>query len=279
MNELKSENVAVNLSLFKLFGVHRILDLNRSRSVFNVFDCKCNIYGLAVIAIASISLVICLVTFFNMFVEIHNDVIQNLELMQILLLYVFVILEVLIAYTFVFNAKNVWNLLDVARIDFLSSRICRKYVCVLWKYRNNSIVITNSFVVCVNVVITIWIMYPFVVTSVSSDAADHRKENIFNLHYPVTSRVYNDYYPMFYMMEMFITIQGVYIFSFFNIYFLSFCCVFIAQYEVIALAYEDIGYDSGSTDPMQIDLGKVSTKNRYHINNIISYLLLYFNIS
>lgn len=254
MDGLESKNVAVNLQLFKFFGFQQILDPNRSRPISNVVDW--NVYGLTVIAIASMSLVISLVTFLNTLSEFHNDIIDDLYLMQLMSCYTLNIRSVLIAFMFVFKAKLVWKSFDVTRFDFLSAPICRKHIPVLWKYRHHSILISNLFTIALNLGMLVWCIYPFLFyNSVSSHNAEVRRENVFNLLYPVSVRVYNDYFPLFYTLDISIITQNGYFYSIFNAYFISFCYIFIAEYNVIALAYEDVGYDRGC-EPLQIDRGK-----------------------
>lgn len=261
MDTLKSENVAVNMLLFKLFGFHRLLDPNRSKSSFNLLGY--NVYRLFVIVIVSMSLVIFIVTFFNMLAQIRNNAINDFELMQLIFVYTVILRIVLIASTFRFNAEKVWKSFDVTRIDFLSARYCRKYVLVLWKYCGTSNIISSCFILVGIFDVIIWCMFPFMFTSDSLDIADHCKENILNLLFPVTTRFYNDYYQIFYVIETLIIIQTFYFFSIFIVYFLSFSFVFIAQYEIIALAYGDVGYEGGC-DALQIDRGKVLSKYRFY---------------
>lgn len=263
MNALKSEDVMINLPLFKLCGLYRILDQNRRQYDFNVFHC--NIYGLAVVAIAFISMVVSLVTFVNIFVEYQIDHIdRDFELIQLLLFYTTFLRGIIIAFTFVFNAKKIIESFDVTHIDILLARICRKYVRILWKYRGTANMITKYFKVILNTGLIFWCTYPLVFTLYSSDNANQRKSNIFKLPFPINTYVYNEYYSIFYVTEMMMSFLTYFSFMIFNFYFISFCYVFIAQYEVISLAYEDVGNDN-ICGPMQTDQGIVSTKNNYQI--------------
>lgn len=265
MNALKSENIMINLPLFKLCGLYRILDQNRRQYDFNVFHC--NVYGLAVVAIAFILMVVSLVTFLNIFVEyqIDNFIESDYELIQLLLFYTTMLRAIVIAFTFVFNAKKICESFDVTHIDDnLLARICRKYVRILWKYRGTVNMIFKYFKVILNTGLIFYWTYPLMFKLYSSDDAGQRKTNIFKLPYPVNTHFYNEYYPIFYVTEMMMSFLTYFSFMIFNFYFISFCYIFIAQYEVISLAYEDVGNDN-ICDPMQTDQGIVSTKNNYQI--------------
>lgn len=70
-----------------------------------------------------------------------------------------------------------------------------------------------------------------------------RYENVFNFRFPVTVRVYNDYFLIFYVAEAMIIMILSQINVTFNSFFVSICCVMIAQYEVITRAYENVFHD------------------------------------
>lgn len=250
MNALKPENVAVNLPLFKLLGLHRILDPNNSKTVFNLLSF--NVYRLMIDVATSIKLAVLLVTLLNNFAKMQNDTIDDLQTIQMLFFYTMNFRSILMSFVCMFKATDIWNLFGVTRMNFLTAQHCRKHVRVLQECRKTSIKISNCFIIFQISVVIIWCVFPFTVTTDPLDA-DSRKENIGNLLFPVTARIYNEYYSLFYVIEFLIVMHVLYFFSMFIVYFISFSCVFIAQYDIIALAYKDVGNKCCKT---QIDKGK-----------------------
>lgn len=241
MNEFESKCVAINLPLFRFYCLHRLLNPN----IKSIFDF--NAYRLIIFVITLITLLMTLVVWFS---TLTDDVTTNddVQMMQLLLIYTVYFRTVLIVITCVYKANDIWNLFDVTRVNFLTAGDCQKHIHVLHKYRKLSIQITNFISLFLIETDIVWILSPFVLNGSSSsppheaDVINQRNRSILDLSFPVSVYVYNNYYFAFYAMELLFLMQMAYVNLVFNIYFISFCCVFIAQYKIISLTFENIAY-------------------------------------
>lgn len=255
INSFESENVAINLELFKFFRLHHIFNRKYSKSFLNF-----NIYRLIFFVITLITLLILLVVLFSTFTE-TEDTIDDIQMMKLFLIYTNYFRIILIVITCIYKANDIWNLFDVARINFLSAKNCQKHIRILHEYREKSIKITNYLCFFIIGTFIFWTLTPFVFNANSSSVpydevnANRRKESMFNFLFPVSVHVYNKYYFIFFFMEVFISIYMSYVNFVFNIYFISFGCTFIAQYEIIMQAFKHIGYDNNYRNT-QIDKSK-----------------------
>lgn len=271
MNAFESDDdVAIDSRLFRLFRLHRLLDPH-GESVFS-----CNAYRSAVFAITSITLVASLVTLFHAVARaVRDNADSDVRMIHLfLLLYYtnyFRILMILIVYAC--KAHDAWNLFDVTRVDFLTAENCRKHSHVLHKYRGISTKITYYLSFFLIVSIVFWCAFPLILEKYNYssettygivDVKNRRKESIFNLQYPLSADVYNNFYFILYIIEIFILFEISFIYLFYTIYFVSFCCVFIAQYEIVTLAFENIGHDDNRK--IQNDGGKFDYDLTFHGN-------------
>lgn len=98
---------------------------------------------------------------------------------------------------------KVADLLEVTRVDFLTSELCRKNNNILNGYRNTIKKFTNLYVILVVVVGTQWVIYAFLnsVFFVADENSNKRIPNILNMPFPVNARVYNQYYILFFAIE------------------------------------------------------------------------------
>jgi hypothetical protein len=155
----------------------------------------------------------------------------------------------IIIFTFISKANNIWNLLNVIRMHFLTSTQCQKHIGILQKYRKISIKITNyiSFLTIISSIL--WFLYPLVLMLFQKEKAyksNQRFENIFNFRFPVTNSYYNYNFVIFYIIELFIGLPLAYMHSVNEIFFISLCCVMIAQYEMIQIAYKNVNSELNS---------------------------------
>lgn len=248
MNAIEHSEVAINLSLFKMFRFYHLFNPN-SKTIFNF-----NVYRLIIVMFVLIIQCIVILGTFIFFTKIKENDFDSTHTSHFVLFVLVNSLNMLKVITFIYKVNDVWVLFDVTRIDFLTSRQCRKYVGILRKYRLISIQNTNFFSMFLVSTFVVWSLFPFIYylkntwefgikQANNRDSINNRRtENILNCMFPVTVSTYNTYYVLFYLIELMITVMMLYIRLFYQIFFISFYCVFIAQYEVIARAFRNVDY-------------------------------------
>lgn len=193
------------------------------------------------------------------FVE-TEDTVDEILLMHLLLYYINNCMCLFKIIVFVRKADCIWQLFDVSKMNFIDNRRCRKHVEILRKYRALSVKLTDFFSNYAIIATVGWALSPLVVNFSSANDDSKRFENVFNFRFPVTTFVYNNYYFAFYLMELVVTVYLVYTYVVFDLFVFSFCYTIIAQYEVIALAFENIGYNLPKSTSRQNDNGESINK-------------------
>jgi len=136
MDSLDDHEVVINLSLFKYSYLLNLLN-PKSLKMF-----KYNVYHL-VATLVSLS-ILCLIAFsIYSFVTMSYS---NNNVINYLTTYIYLkIMFVLVKVSFIiYYSDTIWDLLNVTRINFLSSHKCAKHNAILHQYRNLSI----DFVQC-----------------------------------------------------------------------------------------------------------------------------------
>jgi len=144
---------------------------------------------------------------------------------------------------FLHKANDIWDLLRVSHMNFLTSTQCKTHIGILHTHRYKSIKITNCISGFGIMTGMEWMMFPLLLQLLQKEDANksnQRFENIFNFPFPVTINYYNNNYVIFYIMESFIGIYMLYINVVVDVFFISVCYVMIAHYEMIKRAYENI---------------------------------------
>lgn len=234
MNQLEyGENVAINLAIFKLLRLHYIFNPNY-KSVLNL-----NLYRLTIFVIMLITLMILLLVIFTIITG-KSDFVDECEILNLIIILSYYVKYILVIIKIIYKRNDIWNLIDVTRINFLTSHQCHKYIHILHKYCEKSKNITN-FIMYLNFIVFIsWTIYPIIFNAVDEGDISRRKENVLNFSFPLPVYVYNMYYYTFYVIETLIMFIVFYFYISFNFYLISFGYVFIAQYEIIALAFKTL---------------------------------------
>eukprot|EP00102_Acyrthosiphon_pisum_P023155 XP_016660365.1 PREDICTED: uncharacterized protein LOC107883911 [Acyrthosiphon pisum] len=240
MDKLRVEEVAINLELMKRSRFYHIFNPNGTK-IFN-----CNAYRLLLFLYGSI--VNCIVVFSTLgfFVEM-DDTMSFTDLFVA----IFVLINFFLCYwricVFMYNVNAIYDVLSVSRFDLLKSKHCCKNVNVLNDYRDRTIKITNYFFLFSSTVMSQWIIYPLVVIAFTMPEDEYgRFQNIMNLRYPVSTYTYNQYYFIFYLMEVMVAIFTMYAMIFPDILLMSVCWAIIAQQEVLTQAFKNIGHEDNS---------------------------------
>nr|UMT69229.1 odorant receptor 38 [Myzus persicae] len=236
MNSLESNEVAINLKLFKLFRFYHIF------YPYSEKLCNFNVYHLAWYIINCVIGGIIIYGLLGHFTEMEDDI-DIIFYIQILFCYLLYSLSLLKIITFLYKANDIWDLLSVTRINFLTSTQCQAHIGILHKHRSKSIQITNV-ISGFGIMTTLeWILFPLVLwllPKTNANGSNQRFENIFNFRFPVTISEYNNNYFIFYIMESSIAVFMLYVYVVIDVFFISVCYVIIAQYEIIKRAYESV---------------------------------------
>jgi len=236
INLLEPKEVSINLKLFKLYGFFHLFD-PKSKKIGNF-----NIYHLVWYFINCV--VGCLVIYglIGYFIEMEDviDIVYHVQLMFFYLTYSLCLLKII---TFLYKANNIWDLLRVTDINFLTSTQSQTHIGILHKHRKKSIKITNTICGVGFMNFFEWTLYPLVLQLLQTEDANQsnlRSENILNFRFPVTINYYNNNYIIFYLVESSIVMFLLYINVVIDIFFISICFIVIAQYEMIKRAYESV---------------------------------------
>lgn len=140
-----------------------------------------------------------------------------------------------------YRVDNIVELLDVARIDFLTSKLCRKNNKILYGYRDIIKKYSNSYTIIAIVVSIQWIMFAFLMhIFFEADIGDGRLANVVNFPYPNTTRILNKYYALIFVMESISIFTLLYCTLIIDIILLSFGWAITFQFETLGLAFKDL---------------------------------------
>jgi len=235
MRAFENDEVAFNLRFYKWMRLYHIIDPNDKR-IFNYHFHRLTIV-LMVIAVQ-------IFFFFGMigvFMEIEDtiDTTANIMLLFIFICNLVCALKMIIIIT---KAENIWNLLHVTRVQFLKSQHCQKNRRKLEEFKNK-LSLFFKYVICIFfMTFILWAIYPLIanIGIKKNENGNERYENIFNLRYPVDINTYNQYFCIFYVIEIVITLYFI-ISVVFDTFILSICLVIIVQYEILQEAFASIG--------------------------------------
>lgn len=243
MAPLRDDESIINMALFRRFHFYQIFNPN-SLKIFDFHVSR--LIGVAVAAAVLCGLVFSAFSF----VADTGNTVDRMDLLLIMFVYIINGISFVKTYAFLCKADVVWDLFDLTRADFLTSNRCRRNTAVLHRRRELSIKVTNYYQYYVMVVLAVWLIIPFVVNAfVTTGSPNARYQNIFNVRYPVTASVYNQYYYVFYGFESLVGLYLLYNGTLVDNFLFSMCWTIISQYEVLNLAFASIGHDDKSTSP------------------------------
>lgn len=138
MKWLQNHEVAINLALFKRYQFYHIFNPNGSK-LFNYDTYKLtNIMFIMAVITYNIFSAMC-------FFTDTIDTINSIDLLLMIFIYFIDVISLLKISVLLFDADQIWELFDLTRLDFLTSKRCRNNVGILCKYRDKSITITNFY--------------------------------------------------------------------------------------------------------------------------------------
>lgn len=169
-----------------------------------------------------------------------------------LFLYLFTIIQSfhtcfkIVMCTSIYKLNEIWDLLDITRMNFLKSERCSEHLRILYKYKNKSKKLTNMLCIIAILIILAWLLHPLLVNILllkSGDKKSQRYENFLNLRFPVKTKVYNNYYFLFYIIEAEMAVIHVLGVIIFDVLLISISFVIIAQNEILKESFKNLGYE------------------------------------
>lgn len=224
----------------KWYGFYKMFRPD-GKTVFNR-----NIYRLSFVVF--IVFVQCLIAFgtVRFFVEMKDatgvtDIVMYLDVVLYNYLYLWKTLVLL------YKADVVWDVLNVTRLNFMTSQRCREHVWIIYECRDSVKKITNVYFCFTLVICCQWLTYPLVIDMfTTSEHADRRRQNIIDIPYPIDTDSYNRYYVVFYTLELMVLIFIGYGSIIVDSYVISLYWIITAQYEILIRAFEDVGHEERS---------------------------------
>lgn len=237
MNPIENQQVAINLALYKWFRLYHIFDPNSMQI--------CGYHFYRITGVLFTIVVQCCILFglLGCFVEME-DTIDGFDLFVFIFFNLINFLSVLKICVFLYEANKTWDLLDLTYIHFLKSKHCEKHTKKLELVRDKSIKLTNFVFGSAAITFVIWMIYPLVTNSFlikTGNPLNRRYQNIFNLRYPVSIHIYNQYYYVFFGIEVIVGIFQLYSSVLIDTFLVSLCWVLITQYEILKNAFENVG--------------------------------------
>lgn len=232
----------VDKTLLKVLFLDKMIAAN-SQKIFNV-----NVYRFVGIMITILTECFIVYGFLGHLTQ-TNIAIDDTTKNQITFILAYNMLHLVKIFTLLYNTDKVWHLLTTTHIHFCTSTKYRELVDIFRKYRNLTKKQTYTYIVWLLTCLISWVIFPLILDAKQPDAkVEHdnvlRYENVINFQFPVSTAVYNDYYIVFYAMEVTITYWMTYVSVSFSVFLISCSYTIIAHYEVIAQAFENVGRES-----------------------------------
>jgi len=239
----------MNLSIYKQFRLYNIIDPN-SQKIFNR-----NAYRLFCIVSITVHLCMFFIGHVGFFVNM-DDKLNDIDIVLMGVTYSQYYLGLVKIIVLIYRADIVWVLFDMAKLDFLTSEVCRKNISTLYNRRNWIIKATNRYCFGQFVISLQWILSPLVINAFDDNPNIHRYENILNFRFPFSIHIFNKYYVLFYFIELMFILFIMYTAIIVDTFIMSFCWVVGNQYQLLTKSISDIGYEdklpSGNTNIMWI---------------------------
>lgn len=237
MDVLNDNEVIINMKLLKQSRFYSLIDPNGKRIL------GYSIYRLVFIIIFITVHTLVVYSNLGLFVEVNYEL-SNIEFFLIIFADLLNFLTFYKTCILLYYVDKIMDLFDVTQINFLTSKHCRKNKDILYGYRNTINKFTNFYCIFCMVVIFQWIVFAFLGHVFATDKnADNRIPSVINMPFPVSIRVFNQYYGIFFVFESVMGIFLLYCVLMIDTYLLSYGWIIIAQYEVVALAFKGIEHE------------------------------------
>lgn len=236
MNTLKDDDVAINLKLLKQCQFYQIFDPSGIMIYgWNVHQIFYTVYT---------GVVQCFIIYgsVRLFSEDTDNKVDYF-------LIIFANLNILISFSrlivYLYYSNKVTDLFNVTRYDFFTSEQCVKYKTTLYIYRHKISQFTNWYVI-LGILVTIqWLMFPIVINMFTiSENLNVRYQSILNLNFGVSAHTYNQYFVIFYLVEVNTILYCTYIFMMTHLLLVSFCSAIMSQQDILVQAFKNLGHEN-----------------------------------
>lgn len=239
MEPHKIRDISYDVTTFNLLRFYHLFDPD-SPKIYNY-----NVYQLTIIVLNVF--VLCTSLYGTLgFITEMEDTVDNIGLFNIVIALMQMSLAVLKTTIPIYNADKIWNLFHITRPHNFTNKIRPEHIEIQRDYLHKTLKFTNLLLIFIMNIIVAWLIFPIILNSFKANpnVRTQRYENLFNLRYPVTINVFNDYYFVFYVFEvslLILIVYGAFIFDAFLILYL--CNIFIATYTTISQDFEIIGHE------------------------------------
>lgn len=264
MDELNNHEVIINMKLLKRSLFYNLIDPN-GKQIFGY-----NIFRLIFMMIFIIVHTLVIYSNLGLFVKVDYKL-KNIEFFLVMFADIINFLTFYKTCIMFYRVDKIMNIFDVTRIDFLTSKQCRKNNEILYSYRKTINKFTNFYCIFCMVVIIQWIVFAFLgYVFTSNENVNNRIPSVINMPFPVNICAYNQYYGIFFIIESIFALFLLYCVLMIDTYLLSYGWIIIAQYEVVALAFME--FKPKEQDKQKIGNLLIFLKKKY-FNSILQIII------
>lgn len=266
------EKYAINLTLFKIIGFYQLVDPNGPK-MFGY-----NVYKLVNITLITVTTVITVVGLSGFVYTSNNSKDDIFKIMQLLFYIACITVGNMKMIIIIYNAKQIWNLFNIAHESFLSSENCRKYYLNLKCCGKRFERTFQWYIFIFFMTAFLWIVVPIII--LNNHQIGHTKTqnnentymiNVVNLKYPITVNTYNTFYKFIYVMEVMIVLYSAYGLVAFDTFLIAILQLISTHYEIISLAYENLECNVKNQYSEFIFIYKYTTQIAKNVFSILNY--------
>ncbi|KAF0730384.1 odorant receptor 22b-like, partial [Aphis craccivora] len=139
------------------------------------------------------------------------------------------------------DRNRLLDLFKIGQLNFLTSEKCAKYSKILTKHRDKNLKFANNFLIFSFMVIIQWFIFPIVLLQIINfENSNVRAQNIINLCFGVSTKTYNKYYLIFYLLELVPASITVYMLLMMDTLIISLCSAIIYQQDIRRQFYNNL---------------------------------------
>jgi len=238
MAEFKDEDFGLHLNLMKRCFFLNIFN-PKDKNFFNW-----NIYRMWFFVFVVITQCVVLIGTYG-YVFDTDYIISDIEIVMFMN---FIFQNYLILWNYIIflnKGYDAWEVLfDVSRLNVYKSKRCWRYLKIIYDCRKWIIKVTNIYFGIVCMIFLQWLLYPLIMNffMVNETMNNRFKLNILNCRFLISIDIYNQYYYIFYALEIAILLPLLFVELYSDVYILSLSLITISHYKILNRAYESIGH-------------------------------------
>jgi len=238
MDTFNEQNVIINFKLWKKLQFYQIFDLTSGTKIYGW-----NVHQLFFTVHTAFALIFnCYGTFGIVFTK--SNTVSYVDLFDVFTTNTQIFLSLWRLFVLLNNTNRYLDLFKIAQINFLRSKQCSNYHKILYKHRDRLMMFTNCFLTYFVALVLQWIFIPLVINKFTIfENSNVRAKNIINYSFFVSTQTYNQYFIIFYIMELTIASITVYILIMTDILLISLCSTIVSQQGVLIHAFKNIGHE------------------------------------